>query len=168
MYERYRRFKNTSALMAADVEGSIEDDDFDYELWLALCEVIDEPSDALRYKEPVWVYYASRLMEWEVGNGGFSQAAYNIPDWFQLASAAYSKLGLIDAANLIDQALDMVVGGENRNTKFTAEEIGDLFSQFSSSKLCELDEKLDESGWWATSEWLKVVRDNRKYFDIDA
>lgn len=51
--------------------------------------------------------------------------------------------------------------GEVRGGSFDAAGIGELFAQFSASKLHDLDEELDAVGWWATSARLAHVRANR-------
>ena len=79
-------------------EGAHGSDD---QLWLLLTARIETPEDAATRPEPVWVYVASRWLEWVVGNGGFPQAAYNIPEWFELGELAYRKLGLDAAAEPI-------------------------------------------------------------------
>jgi hypothetical protein len=109
------------------------------------------------------LYYASRFLQWEVGNGGFAQAAYNIPEWFQLAASGYDELGLPDFATLIREAMTLLPT-ENRETTFDAREIGDLFEQFSESKLAQLDERLDETEWEVTAVRLQYVRENRQAF----
>ena len=110
------------------------------------------------------MYYASRYMAWEVGNGGFAQAAYNIPEWFDLAALGYERLGLQRAAALIREAIAILEHEENRSKTFTATEIGELFQQFADSKLAKLDDRLDEVGWWATEQRLDYVRANRDAF----
>lgn len=152
-----------AALLDADERGEISDDTFDDELWSFLVERIEVPEDAVRFSEPVLVYFASRYMEWEVGNGGFAQAAYNIPEWFEPAAWAYDRLGLPEASALIWKAIPML-RKENRFTTFTATYIGGLFKQFSESKLAMLDDRLDDVGWWAEGERLRFVRGNRNAF----
>src|SRR5215813_172118 len=88
-------------ILTDDEESPIADEDLDDAVWLALCEKITAPSDLQRFQFPVTVYYASRLLQWEVGNGGFAQAAFNVPEWFELAAVGYRFLGKTVAENII-------------------------------------------------------------------
>ena len=134
------KFASIAALIDADERGQVDDSTFDSELWLFLIELISSPQDAGRFAKPVTLYYASRYLQWEVGNGGFAQAAYNIPEWFELAASGYDELGLPRFAALIREAMTLLPT-ENRATTFDAQEIGELFQQFSESKLARLDER---------------------------
>ena len=158
------RATTISQLMDLDEAGLVGEgaDGFDDQLWLLLTARVDTPDHAASLPEPVWVYLASRLLEWEVGNGGFPQAAYNTPDWFALGELAYRKLGLDAAADLIVRARKMISSGESRG--FVARHIGDLFAQFRESKLAKLDAELESVGWWADDLRLAYVRKNRAVF----
>jgi len=158
------RAGSLSELMDRDEAGSLTDSEFDDQLWLLLTEHIGTPAEAKVLPEPVWVYLASRWLEWEVGNGGFPQAAFNIPDWFHLAETAYRKLGLPAAGDLIARAHELVVQGEARGGKFVARDIGKLFAQFRKSELAKLDDELDAVDWWADELRLAYVRRNRSAF----
>jgi hypothetical protein len=154
-------YESVASLMAADERGELSDENFDDELWGSLTDRIESPEDAAEYAEAVRVYFASRLLQWEVDNGGFAQAAYNIPEWFEPAAWAYEQLGLRKAAALIREAVPLL---DEERTTFTAEEIGGLFQQFAESRLAALDERLEESDWWADEERLRYVRAHREAF----
>jgi hypothetical protein len=156
-------FVSVAALMDADERGELDNSTFEDELWFFLIERISTPEDASRFPKPVLLYYASRYVEWEVGNGGFAQAAYNIPEWFDLAALGYGELGLHSFAALIREAMTLLPT-ENRETTFDAEEIGELFEQFSESKLALLDDRMDGTGWEADEQRLRYVRENRQAF----
>lgn len=150
--------------MDLDEGGAFRDDSssFDSQLWFFLTARVSSSEDAATLAEPIWVYLASRWLEWEVGNGGFPQAAYNVPDWFELAESAYQKLGLEDAAGLIARARKLIAGGETRG--FVSRHIGELFEQFRDSELAELDEQLEAVNWWAGEVRLAYVRRHRDAF----
>jgi hypothetical protein len=98
-------FDSISALMEADAAGSLSDEDFDRHLAWFLGHVLPRtPADCLTIAEPVLVYWATRLVEFNVFNGGFAQAAYNVPEWFDLAAFGYDQLGRPIAAERIRQA----------------------------------------------------------------
>jgi Domain of unknown function (DUF4375) len=149
-----QKFVSIAALMDADERGELDNGKFDDELWFFLIERISTPEDARHFPKPVLLYYSSRYVEWEVGNGGFAQAAYNIPEWFDLAALGYAELGLHSFAALIREAMTLLPI-ENRETTFDAEEIGELFEQFSESKLALLDDRLDGTGWEADEHRLR-------------
>jgi hypothetical protein len=159
----HHKFSSIAALMDADERGLVDDPTFDDELWLSLVELIATPQDVGRFAKPVVLYYASRLLQWEVGNGGFAQAAYNVPDWFELAAVGYDELGEPRFAAMIREAMTLLPT-ENRETTFDSQEIGELFQQFSESKLARLDERLGEIDWEADAKRLQYVRDNRQVF----
>ena len=157
------RFPSIAALMSADERGELDDSTFDDELWLFLVERISSPEDGSHFPVPVLLYYASRYLQWEVGNGGFAQAAYNIREWFELAATAYDELGVHDFAELIREATALL-HAENRETTFDAQDIGELFDQFAESKLALLDERLDGMEWEADARRIRYVRQNRQAF----
>jgi hypothetical protein len=160
------RADSISELIDLDEAGQLRDVEpyFDDELWRLLTSRIDTPEQASTLPEPVWVYLASRWLEWEVGNGGFAQAAYNIPDWLPLGESAYRKLGLDRAALLIARARELLDEGERRGDAFDAASIHELFEQFAKSRLSELDRQLDDANFWAEEVRLSYVRSNREAF----
>lgn len=164
---RYRplsreRVYSFNDLMREDAEGVLEDD-FDSELWFLLIEKIDTVRDLLKFPRPVQVYYASRLMEWEVANGGFAQAAMNIPEWFSPAVSAYRELGKPGCADLILKAQSAARKDWIKIilAKFTIET---AFSYFSEKKFSRLEVKLDEVGWWSDWDRVDYVRRHRDVF----
>jgi hypothetical protein len=66
------RATSVSHLMDLDEAGRIGNgaNGLDDQLWVLLTDRIDTPAQAASLPEPVWVYLASRWLEWEVGNGG--------------------------------------------------------------------------------------------------
>lgn len=156
------KFESISALIDAEERCQLHDATFDDELWLFLVRRINTPQDAARLPRPVALYYSSRLLQWEVGNGGFAQAAFNVPEWFELAASGYEEIGAPKFAALIREAMSLLPT-ENRET-FNAEEIGDLFQQFSESRLARLNERLGGIEWEADAKRLQYVRDNRQAF----
>ena len=88
-------------LLERDRQSPLQNAALDDAVWLALCDVVSEPSDLQKFEPPVGVYYASRYMEWEVLTGGFPPAAVNIREWFEPAAEAYRVLGYPESADLI-------------------------------------------------------------------
>ena len=70
-------------VLEQDEISPLDDDELEDAMWLVLCERISTPKDIEQFQRPVAVYFASRLLQFEVGNGGFAQAAFNVPEWFE-------------------------------------------------------------------------------------
>ena len=141
--------------------GEIDAPRLDDAIWLVLTGMVGSASDLAKLPGPVADYYASRYLQFEVGNGGFAQAAYNIPDYFGPAAKGYRARGLPEAAALIDKAALIV---EEERAKFDADDIGDLFEQFEDSELADFDEELDDVGFWADESRLAHVLRHRDTF----
>ena len=161
-----RRFTTVDALLDEDEASPLEWETFDDELWLPLSDKITDPSELEDYPHPVGVYLATRWLEWEVGNGGFAQAAYNIPEWFELAAIGYTSLGKLKAVALIREALQML--SKERDTlkrkglaKPADTTIHDVFRHFSESDMAALDSRIPEEEWWIDEERVAYVRRNQ-------
>jgi hypothetical protein len=142
-------YPTLEALLAADERNELSDVEFDDLLW---CFMIDRGGPVEHPEKssgPVRDYVASRWMEWEVGNGGFAQAAYNIPDWFDAAADGYTAVGLPRAAARIRAARELIDEGKAQFTRGPQATIKKVFAEFVESDLTELDEGLDAIGWWA-------------------
>jgi len=163
MLPRYESFRDT---FAAWDSGSISEETLDTALWMLTCRLVGSDEQAAQIPDPVLNYYASRLMEWEVGNGGFAQAAYNISDWFERAAQGYDAIGHSSAALRIREAgvmarKDRGVFGRLRRV---GADIGSIFAAFNASSLDGLASDLDDIGWWAMPDRLKYVLRNRESF----
>ena len=157
-------FKSLSDLFAADQRGELSVSEFDDELWYFMTEKNGPFEHPDRFPEPVRFYVASRLIEWEVGNGGFAQAAYNCPEWLDMAAQGYEVLGLPLAAERIRKAKGLIDSGSAAFSEESKATIETVFSEFAESALAELDESLDEIDWWATERRIEYVRANRGAF----
>jgi hypothetical protein len=94
-----------SELFDQHASGELDTNELDDALWLALCKFVDDRHESFAgLPLAVRNYFASRYVECEVGNGGFAQAAYNVPHLFDAAREGYSALGLDGAADLIAEA----------------------------------------------------------------
>jgi hypothetical protein len=151
-------------LMEADAKGEVSDEDFDTWLWLILCERIASVQDLAKWPEPVQTYFASRNLQWEVGNGGFAQAAMNIPEWFQEAAKGYERLGKPRCAALIQDAMRILESERSRLTAAGAT-LEKAFEYFDDSPFDSIDDRLDEVGWWSDKDRIDYVRNHRAAFD---
>jgi hypothetical protein len=138
-------YSSVQELLATDARAPLADSELDDQLWLLLCERIHSPNDLDGLPSAVEVYYSSRLLQWEVGNGGFAQAAYNVPDWFSKAATAYEVLGRADFAALIREAIGLIPADPD--------ELEALEASFG-----ELDDRLDTIEWEIDAARISYVR----------
>jgi len=161
-----KQFSSVAELIDHDICAMLASNEFDDALWLLLCGFVDSPSDLYRYDPPVRVYYASRLLQWEVGNGGFAQAAYNIPDWFDLAAQGYEALKRPQAAQLIREAIKLLPAERDtlkRKGLYTAT-IGRDFDHFRESRITALDDRIPQDDWEIDDQRVEYVRKHRDAF----
>jgi Domain of unknown function (DUF4375) len=140
-------------------------EDFDDALW-GVVSVYGDISTIGDLPEPVRVYFATRLVEWDVGNGGFAQAAMNYLAVFEHAAKGFESLGKPDIAALIRAAAKVAereqanidearAGGVEGAVEYFRE--GDAFDEF--------DERLGDVGWFENGEArLSYVRAHRDDF----
>ena len=95
-------------LVEQDALNPLNDDEFDHEVFCALFDRISTPKDVEQFRPQVGFYFASRLLQNDVCNGGFAQAALNIPQWFELAAAGYAALGKSKSAEIICEVKDLL------------------------------------------------------------
>ena len=162
-----RLFTTVDALLDQDEASPLKWETFDDEMWFLLSERITDPSQLDNYPQPVGVYLASRWLQWEVGNGGFAQAAYNIPEWFETAASGYAALNKPKAVALIKEALQML--SNERDTLMRKDLLNDttiheVFRHFSESDMKVLDTRIPEDEWEIDEERVAYVRKNRHAF----
>ncbi len=92
-------------VMATDEASPMADDEFDDAVWLALCGKIVSAADLAPYPAGVRMYFATRMIECEIGNGGMGQVFDNEYDEFlDEAMAGYRLLGDEASAQLLGRA----------------------------------------------------------------
>jgi hypothetical protein len=156
--------KSLRELLEEDEKVPMEDEELDDAIWLCLCKEISKPEDLKRFQPPVAVYYANYLMEAEVGNGGFSQAAFNMPEWFEPAAEAYRSLGKPIAANLIMEVHKLLPYNEEIASKLRAGEI-EWEDYFVDHDFDIYDKRAYASNEWEIAkERIAYVRANREAF----
>jgi hypothetical protein len=159
-------FESITALMKADAAGSLSDEELDRYLNWFLVRILQDPVDCAGVPEPVVTYWATGMIQADVLNGGFAQAAYNIPEWFGLAAEGYSRLDRPAAAERIRQAAQL----SQRELQTVSwlrrrgAQIGAIFRHFQQSSLKALDRNLYEIGWDVTEQRRQLVRENRDAF----
>jgi hypothetical protein len=161
-----RGFRTFAALFAAVGQGTVGDAEFDDVLWLLTADRVYRHKELKELPPPVLHYFACRLVEREVGNEGFAQAAYNALDWFEAAAAGYEAIGCAQAASRIRlvaaaselEALGLGLTGDQQ------EEVAGVFAPFAESRVKEFDDGLDEIGWWAMERRLAYVLGHQEAF----
>src|SRR5882724_7733531 len=170
MFEKLFRpppYGSISALMDADAAGSLSDEDFDRHLGWFLGRLLPlSPAECISIPEPVVVYWATKLMEYNVFNGGFAQAAYNVPEWFEPAAIGFDLFGRPIAADRIRQAAKLSQSEQATVSwlKRRRAEIRAIFGHFRESALRGLDKDLYEIGWDVTAARIQLARANREAF----
>lgn len=142
-------YKSVKALLDADSKTPLEASTFDDELWLLLNAKIDNPNDLKKYPEAVGVYFSSRYVQWEVGNGGFVQAAENVPEWLAPAASSYQALGKPKSAALIRKAMSIIQTASESTLEAQRE---------------ALDQEIPADEWEIDDERVEFVRDHRSDF----
>ena len=159
-------YSSIAELMTADTAGRVSDEDLNRHLSWFLAYIIRSPADCETLAEPVVTYFATHIMQHDVWNGGFAQAVFNIPEWFDLAARGYERLRRPQAVERIRKAAAMSVSEADsvRWLKRRRAEIRAIFDRFSTSSLRALDAGLDEIGWDATSDRIALARRHREAF----
>jgi len=141
-------------------------EDLDDTVWGVLCDIVDfdTPDSIVTYPEPVWVYFTTRYLEWGVGNGGFAQAAMNIPDWFELAAKGNEILGKPQLAALIRSVAEFSISERKQIDTARQGGLESAFEYFREGAFDQFDEQLDEIGWWCDEERVEYVRAHRDQF----
>jgi hypothetical protein len=127
--------------------------------------------DFPRWPEKVQFFYACYDLNFQVGNGGFAQAAYNVPQLIPVAQKAFEYFGRAEAALLCREALSRLPAelAEHLAKGFTgSESLEDVFEHFSESDMADLDERITMD-FWADDQLHDLVQKNRKDFEsVDA
>ena len=147
------KHQSVRSLLAADATEILDDSNLDDQLWTLLCARVSDPSSIRDAPAPVGHYYASRLVQWEVGNGGLTQAAYSAPLWFEQAAAGYDELGKKDVAALLRRAR-LIIPDD-------ADDLEALEDQFEA-----LDSELFEMDWEIDDLRVAYVREHRDAFSV--
>lgn len=128
--------------------GTYEKDyEFDDSLWRLACEAVAADPEFKTLPEPLVVYYATRYLEWEVGNGGFAQAAMNIPQLFEVAARGHEILGKPELAAFIREAA-ILAKSESQRIAEARGTLEDAFAYFREGVFDDFDNRLDQIGWW--------------------
>lgn len=120
-------------------------------LWLLFCKNVQSPADPENQPLEAMYYYASRVVQWEVGNGGFGQAVENVFEWMRYALAGFEGLNEHKGAALIRTALEIVSKNQHK--------IEDMFDA-----LELFDEQYNPAVWNIDEIRIAYVRTHREAF----
>ena len=160
------RFKSAAALLEHDARSPMPWEELDDALWLLLAPHVQDIKAARRLPAPMRHWLAARYMEWEVGNGGFAQAAFNIPQWFAFAAEGYEAMGKPQAAALIREAMTMLPAERRQlaGRGLFAATIGRVFDHFKTSDMRPFDGRIEDVDWWTDQQRMDYVRRQREAF----
>ncbi|MEO1618380.1 MAG: DUF4375 domain-containing protein [Planctomycetota bacterium] len=137
----------------------------------ALYERYEDLPPILEWPKAVRFFYACYDLNFQVGNGGFAQAAYNAPELFPIAAEALDDFGHKEAAQLCRTAISMLPSelAEHLNKGLTeTPDLQDVFDHFDESAMEALDERTPDN-FWVDDRLQKLVEDNRdEFLSIDS
>lgn len=119
------------------------------------------------WTERVRFFYACYDLNYQVGNGGFAQAAYNIPHLIPVAQRAFEHLDRPEAASLCKKAIQLLPTelGEHLakglNDRVSLQEV---FEHFRASDMTALDEQIPME-FWADEALQDLVQRYRQEFE---
>ena len=119
-----------------------------------------------QWPESVQWFYACYDINYQVGNGGFAQAAYNAPELLPVARTAFEQFGRKDAADLCRRAVEMLPAELRQHLDKGLRDratIENVFQHFSESEMATLDENLPDE-FWADDALQDLVQQHREDF----
>jgi hypothetical protein len=132
----------------------------------ALYERYEDLPPISDWPKAVRFFYACYDLNYQVGNGGFAQAAYNVPELFQIAAEAFEYFGHQEAAQLCRTAISMLPSelAEHLDKGLTeAPDLQDLFDHFDESAMQTLDDQTPDN-FWVDARLQQLVEENRDDF----
>jgi len=135
-------------LTAAEIE-SLVDDDLDDRVWLRLSSFVDyhDPAQIAAEDPDVAAYLATRVFEWEVGNGGLHQYFFNFPDPDHLAVVleGYTHLGLAETRRVVEDVVAPLAQAEAAWRESLRDgSIATFFESYPASSLPAYDHRIGE------------------------
>ncbi len=130
----------------------------------ALYERHEQFSD---WPQSVQFFYACYDINYQVGNGGFAQAAYNVPELLPVAKRAFEQFGRKKAADLCQRAITMLPAELQAHLAKGLKDrpsLDEVFKHFDESKMAVLDKDLPEE-FWADDALQQLVEQHRTDFE---
>ncbi len=151
-----------SELFERDANKSLEDD-FDSEAWRLTCSKISSINDIETLPLPVKAYYASRYLQWDVGNGGFAQAVMNALELFDLAAFGYREINKPKCSELILKAKKMA-HKEMPAILAASATLESAFNYFKEGRFSKFDSMLNKIDWWSDFDRVEYIKKNKPDF----
>lgn len=160
--------KDFQKIFANHVDGPYDPEErqFVEQIADALYERVDDLPAIQEWPKPVKQFYALYEFNFQVGNGGFAQAAYNVPHLFPIALDAFEDLRLQDAAAICRKALAMLpaeITAQIEKGIVDTESLEDVFEHFGDSELSELDETIPDE-FWVDDKLQRLAETHRDAF----
>ena len=151
----------------AEIAATADDYMLDDRLWLRYVTLAagTTAADVAALPEGVRAYFATRLFEWEVMNGGLHQFFFNNPDpaMLDLALEGYEYLGLGDVAALIREIVAPIAAREAEWRESLRDgRIETFMESYVESELPDFDERIEVHD----AERLSFVRANPSTFAV--
>ena len=130
-----------------------------YERYEDLPSISDWPT-VVRY------FFACYDLNYQVGNGGFAQAAYNVPELFPIAVEAFEYFGHQEAAQLCRTAISMLppeLAEHFEKGLADSPDLQEVFDHFDDSAMQTLDEQIPDN-FWVDDRLQQLVEQNRNEF----
>ncbi|MEM6468770.1 MAG: hypothetical protein AAF802_04320 [Planctomycetota bacterium] len=163
---KYRR--QFSEILASHTDGpyDVENREFVEDIASALYERYDDLPPIADWPQSVRYFFACYDLNFQVGNGGWAQAAYNVPDLFWIAAEAFDYFKLPAALDLCKTAISMLP--EELKEQYTkgldaTEDLQDVFDHFDDSVMEQLDEQTPDD-FWVDAQLQRLVEENRAEF----
>src|SRR5262249_31710528 len=99
------QFNSVSEIIERDEDAPMSVDDFNDTLWERLADIAPAHEKLNTFPTAVRFYYTGRYIKWQIGNGGFAQAAYNCPELFIHGVEAYTAINMPDMSKLLAKAM---------------------------------------------------------------
>ena len=145
----------------------MDDSSLDDLLWMRLLFIFEplEPDAQMGASDGVRAYICTRLVEWEVGNGGLHQYFFNYPDprLLRLVLEGYSYLGLDEARRIVEEIVaPLAAKQEAWRESLRDGTIETFFGSYVESKLPEYDDRIA----FHDGDRIRYVRSNPSLFSI--
>jgi hypothetical protein len=165
-YRETGRRRESTALTVQDI-ATHPDDELDSWLWTRLCRVVGEASAASigALPQPQRAYFATRLFEWEVMNGGLNQYFFNNPDpgLLDLVLDGFRFLGLDDQATVVREVVAPLAEREaGWRDSLRDGTIETFMASYAESALPEFDDRIEAHD----AERIRFVRSQPDAFAI--
>lgn len=119
-----------------------------------------------QWPESVRFFYACYDINFQVGFGGFAQAAYNAPHLLPVARDAFLRLGRRKAAELCARAVALLPAAVRASVEKGLDDapgLDEVFDHFDDSMMSTLNEEIRDD-FWVDAELQALVERNREAF----